>query len=496
MRLSQLLQGVELKNALREEEDVEVTGLSCDTRTLKSGEAFVALRGDKTDGHLYIDDALRSGASAIVAEAGEGVLLTEDSRSALAVMAANWFGHPAQELTAIGITGTNGKTTVTTLLWEMLTRTLDTKVGLIGTNRVLVGEEEFPAGRTTPESYDLQYWLRRMADEGCTHVVMEVSSHALCLNRVDGIRFAVGAFTNLTQDHLDFHKTMDAYRQAKGRIFAQCETAVLNVDDEAGRYYLENISCPALTFSAKGRAEGTADTESAADAAGAEREVDLTAEEVRFFPDRVEFTARGWGEEADVTLSIPGAFTVSNALCALCCGHALGVSLPAAAGALAKAPGVKGRMEVAPTPGPGTVVIDYAHTPDALENALKALREFTPGRLICLFGCGGDRDRAKRPLMGAVAAEGCDVCVVTSDNPRSERPEAIIHDILAGMVKFDTAKIVEPDREKAISLALSLLREGDVLLLAGKGHETYQEVDGEFRHMDEREIVAKYAGAR
>ena len=486
MRLSELLRGVELKNALREEEDVEVTGLSHDTRTLRPGEVFVALRGYKTDGHLYLDEARRSGASAIVAEAGEGVLLTGDSRKALAVMAENWFGHPGPELTLVGVTGTNGKTTVTTLLWGLLTQALDTKVGLIGTNRVLVGEEEFPAGRTTPESYDLQYWLRRMVDEGCTHVVMEVSSHALCLNRVDGIRFTVGAFTNLTQDHLDFHKTMEAYREAKGRIFAQCETAVVNVDDEAGRYYLEKISCPALTFSAKGQGEGTADTE---------REAGLTAGSIQLFPDRVEFTAQGWGEAEHAVLSIPGAFTVSNALCAMACAHALGVPLSAAAAALAKAPGVKGRMEVVPIRGPGTVVIDYAHTPDALKNALTALREFTKGRLICLFGCGGDRDRAKRPLMGAVAAEGCDVCVVTSDNPRSERPEAILHDILAGMARYDTAAIVEPDREKAIALALSLLKEGDVLLLAGKGHETYQEADGELRHMDERELVAKYDGA-
>lgn len=471
MRLSQLLQGVELKTA--PEEDMEVSGLSCDTRSLKPGEVFVALRGYKTDGHLYIDEALRAGAAAIVAEEGEEVLLTEDSRAALAVMAGNWFAHPAEELKVVGVTGTNGKTTVTTLLWQVLTQALETKVGLIGTNRVLVGEEEFPAGRTTPESYDLQYWLRRMADEGCTHVVMEVSSHALCLNRVDGISFTAGAFTNLTQDHLDFHKTMEAYRQAKGRLFGQCAAAVVNVDDESGRYYLENISCPVLTFAREGQAA-------------------LVSEDAALFPDRVEFTARGWGEEERVTLSIPGAFTISNALCVLCCGHALGVSLADAAAALAKAPGVKGRMEVVPTPGPGTVVIDYAHTPDALENALRALREFTKGRLVCLFGCGGDRDRAKRPLMGAVAAEGCDVCVVTSDNPRSERPEAIIHDILAGMARYDTARIVEPDREKAIALALSLLREGDVLLLAGKGHETYQEVMGELRHMDEREMIAKY----
>ncbi len=472
MRLSELLQGVELKNQPRE--DREVSGVSYDTRSLKPGEVYVALRGYKTDGHLYIEEALAKGAAAVVAEAGEDVLLVEDSRAALAALSANWFGHPARELTLVGVTGTNGKTTVTSLLWTILTQSLGAKVGLLGTNRVLVGEEEFPAQRTTPESCDLQQWLRKMADAGCTHVVMEVSSHALCLHRVDGVDFAVGAFTNLTQDHLDFHKTMEAYREAKERLFAQCKTAVLNADDETGRYYRERVSCPVFTF--------------AQDSPGA----DLTAQDLRLFPDRVEFTARGWGESVPVTLGIPGGFTVSNALCALACAHALDIPLSEGAKALAGASGVKGRMEIVPTSAPGTVVIDYAHTPDALENVLKALRGFTKGRLICLFGCGGDRDVGKRPIMGAVCAQLADVCVVTSDNPRSERPEAIIDGILSGMARYDTVRLVEPDRERAIALALSLLKEGDVLLLAGKGHETYQEVSGEKRHMDEREIVAKY----
>ena len=471
MRLKELLEGTGYEGPAPQ--DMEIEGGSCDTRTINPGELFVALRGYKTDGHKYIDEARARGAAAVVAEEGEDTLLDPDSRAALAVLSANWFGHPVRDLAVIGVTGTNGKTTTTTLLWAMLQETLGSPVGLIGTNGIRIGEEPFPAQRTTPESWEVQQWLRRMADAGCGHVVMEVSSHALCMHRVDGIRFAVGAFTNLTQDHLDFHKTMEEYRTAKGRLFAQSDVSVLNLDDEAGRYYWETVEGEKLSYS------------ESRDEAG------LTAKNLRLEPGRIEFEAVAQDELAHVSLGIPGGFTLYNALCALGCAKALGLPLERAAAALDHAPGVKGRMEVVPHAGPGTVIIDYAHTPDALEKALTALRDFTEGRLICLFGCGGDRDRSKRAIMGSIAADLADVCVVTSDNPRSELPEAIIGDILRGMVRFDKVKIVEPDRERAIRLGLSLLKEGDTLLLAGKGHETYQEVKGEKRHLDEREIVAK-----
>ncbi len=471
MRLDALLEGTGCSGG--DLGDVEILGISYDTRTLKSGELFVALRGYQQDGHRYIEEARSKGAAAIVAEEGENVLLVPDSRLALATLSANWFGHPARELTVVGVTGTNGKTTTTTLLWGMLQQVLGTPVGLIGTNENRVGQETFPAQRTTPESYEVHRWLRQMADAGCSHVVMEVSSHALCMDRVAGIPFTVGAFTNLSQDHLDFHKTMEAYREAKGRLFQQSETAVLNLDDEAGRYYVQRVEGKVITYSER------------------RGEADLTAENLALYPDRVEFEAVTKKALGHVCLPIPGSFTIYNALCALGCAQALGLPLDKSAGALTNAPGVKGRMEVVPHSGPGTVIIDYAHTPDALEKVLTALRDFTPGRLICLFGCGGDRDRGKRLIMGAVCADLADVCVVTSDNPRSEEPDAIIGDVLRGMVKFDKVKIVEPDRPRAIRLALSLMKEGDTLLLAGKGHETYQEVNGEKRHLDEREIVAK-----
>lgn len=474
MLLRQLLEGIDYTGEVNG--DLEILGISYNTATLKAGELFVALRGYKTDGHSYISQAREKGAVAVLGEEGDGVICVPDSRAALAVLAANWFGHPARALKLVGVTGTNGKTTTTTLLWGMLRAALGTPVGLIGTNENRIGDRVVPTERTTPDSFELQRLLREMADAGCTHAVMEVSSHALCLNRVDGLRFAVGAFSNLTQDHLDFHKTMEAYREAKGRLFDLSDTAVINSDDEAGRYYAANAPCPVCTY-------------------GWRQEADLIARDVRLLPDRVEFTLADGKEERTVRLGIPGSFSVYNALCALGCARALGISAEAAVRALGEARGVKGRMEVVPTPAAGTVIIDYAHTPDALKNALTALRDFTRGRLICLFGCGGDRDKTKRPIMGAIAAELADWCVVTSDNPRGEEPNAIIEDILAGMGESDTPRTVEPDRPTAIRKTLERLEEGDVLLLAGKGHETYQEVLGEKHHMDEREIVAEYYGA-
>jgi len=472
MRLWEVLRGAQV--ALPKE-DREICGISNDTRTLRPGEIYVAVRGHKTDGHRYIAEARAKGCAAVVAEEGEDVLLTPDSRAALAVLAANWYRHPAEGMTLIGITGTNGKTTTATLLAHLLTEVLGTRVGLLGTNEIRIGGETYPAQRTTPESLDLQRWLRRMADSGCTHVVMEVSSHALCLDRVDTLRFAVGAFTNLTEDHLDFHGTMEAYRAAKERLFAQSDRAVLDLDDAAGRYYLGRVPCPSVTYSER------------CDAAT------LTAKDLRLFPDRVEFVAVTREALARVRLPIPGSFSIYNALCALSCAVALGLPLEESAAALSTAPAVRGRMEVVPHGGPGTVVIDYAHTPDALEKALLSLRDFTAGRLYCLFGCGGDRDRSKRPIMGAIAAQCADGYILTSDNPRGEDPAAILGDILKGTAGERPPLLIEPDREKAIQQALLLLREGDTLLLAGKGHETYQEVNGEKRHMDERELLAKLA---
>ncbi len=481
MRLKALLSGVALLGGFADE-DVEISGISYDTRTIRPGELFVALTGYKTDGHRFLREAVEKGAAAVIChkapEEPGPWLIAADTRAALAAVSANWFGRPADALTVIGVTGTNGKTTTTYLLKAMLEGVLGAKVGLMGTNQNMIGEKVIPAHRTTPESWEVQKLLRDMADSGCTHVVMEVSSHALALHRVDGIAFQVGIFTNLTRDHLDFHGTMEEYRRVKGLLFRQTGTAVLNLDDEAGRYYASIVTCPALTYSEN------------------KDQADVTAKNIRLFPDRVEFEALTTGAIARVRLPIPGGFTIYNALGVIACGLALKLPLPQVCASLAEAKGVKGRIEVVPTPTDYAVIIDYAHTPDALENILTTVRDFTPGRVICLFGCGGDRDRSKRPVMGAIAAELADLVVLTSDNPRTEDPEAILADIQAGMEGSDTPCMVVPHRREAIRRALDEAKSGDTVVLAGKGHETYQEIGTRRRHLDEREEVAAYFGCQ
>lgn len=477
MKLRGILAGVPLAGGNADME-MEINSICYDTRTMKPGALFVALPGEKTDGQRYVAQALEKGAAAVVCREkpeGDGpYLLTPEPRRALALISANWFGHPGEQMVLIGVTGTNGKTTSTYLIKAMLEGVLHTKVGLIGTNRNLIGGLELPAQRTTPESYELQKLLRCMADRGCTHVVMEVSSHALVQYRVEGLNFQVGLFTNLTQDHLDYHKTMEDYRAAKMRLFRQSEQAVLNLDDEAGRYYAEHVECPVTTYSEN------------KDCAH------LTAKNIRLFSTHVEFEAVAHSQIVRTYLPIPGGFTIYNALAALACGLCLGLPLKDAAEPLRCVQGVKGRVEVVPVPTAYTVIIDYAHSPDALENILSTARDFTPGRLICLFGCGGDRDRTKRPLMGAVAGALADVVVVTSDNPRTEDPQAIIADILPGLSGTQAQVHVEPDRPRAIHHCLNQGQPGDVIVLAGKGHETYQEVMGVQHPMDEREIVRDY----
>ena len=474
MKLSALLEGVPLQNDVIPKR--EMRGVSYHSRQTQQGDLFVAMVGQLADGHEHIQEAVAAGAAAVlcqrpVEDCPVPVLVTENSRKALATVAGNWFGHPERELTLIAVTGTNGKTTTTYLIKQLLEQTLGARVGLIGTNQNLIGEESLPARRTTPESYEIYHLLRQMADEGCAYGVMEVSSHALVLDRVAGLRFQAAVFTNLTQDHLDFHQTMERYRQAKGLLFRQCDTAVLNLDDEAGRYYEANAVCPTFTYSEN---KDTAD---------------LTAKNMRLFPDRVEFEALTDEDIQRVKLPIPGGFSIYNALAALACGRVLGLSLKDMARAIAGVSGVKGRVEVVPVPANFTVLIDYAHTPDALENILYTVRGFARGRVILVFGCGGDRDRSKRPIMGQIAGELADYVIVTSDNPRTEPPMTIIAHILAGLEDSPTPREVVPDRRAAIGRALELGREGDVILLAGKGHETYQTVGLENLHLDEREEV-------
>ena len=475
MKLQELLKDVAVLRCTAAE-DTEICEVRYDSRAVQPGDLFVAIRGYATDGHRYIDKALAQGAAAVVCEeAPEGVpaVVVENARRALAQIAANRFGHPADSMVMLGVTGTNGKTTTTYLVKHML-EAAGHKVGLIGTNQNLIGDEVIETERTTPESYELHALFARMRDAGCTHVIMEVSSHSLVLDRVYGIRFAVGAFTNLTQDHLDFHKTMEEYRRAKALLFAISDKGVINLDDPAAKAMLADAQCPCLTFSCE------------KDAA------DLTAKNLKLHADGVEFVAATKGDLARVKLPIPGHFSAENALTALGIVLQLGMPLADAAKSLATATGVKGRVEVVPTDTDYTVLIDYAHSPDGVENVLRAVRGFAKGRVVALFGCGGDRDRTKRPKMGKIAADLADFCIVTSDNPRTEDPKAIIDDILEGMKGTKTPMQVIVDRPEAIHWALAHAQKNDVIVLMGKGHETYQEVNHVKHHMDEREIVADY----
>lgn len=477
MKLQELLQGVDVQS-MHVSAQLDIREVCYDSRKVQKGDLFVAIRGYATDGHEFIENALQQGAVAVVCEQAPTqapAIVVENARAALADIAANRFGHPAKELTMIGVTGTNGKTTTTYLVKHILEQQ-GLRVGLIGTNQNLVGQEVLETERTTPESYELHALFRRMVDAGCTHVIMEVSSHSLVLDRVRGIDFAVGAFTNLTQDHLDFHQTMDAYAQAKAQLFTICQKGVVNQDDAAAKVMMQQATCQMLTYSAS------------SDNAG------MSAKNIQLHADAVDFICATEGSIARVHLGIPGLFSVQNALCALGCAVMLGVTLEDAAQALQSAQGVKGRAEVVPVPPQVgyTVLIDYAHSPDGVENILKAVRGFTKGRVVAVFGCGGDRDKTKRPKMGALAAQYADFCVVTSDNPRTEQPDDIIADIEVGMQESKTPRVVIADRRAAICWVLDHAKREDTIVLMGKGHETYQEINHVKHHLDEREEVAKY----
>ena len=474
MKLSDILTGIEILSATAPM-DMEISGIAYDSRAVREGELFVAVTGFAADGHKFIPMAAEKGAAAVLCEVppegGIPYVQVKNTREALALASANYFGRPAEKMTFIGITGTNGKTTSTYLLKDILEKTIGAKVGLVGTIQNMIGDQVIETERTTPESYELQKLFAEMAAAGCTHVVMEVSSHALVLDRVAGIRFRVGLFSNLTQDHLDFHKTMEEYRKAKAVLFRMCDVGVFNMDDEAAPAIMAEATCRSLTY-------------------GQHNTADLMAQNPALHSDSVAFTAVYDGKQAPVTLGIPGGFTVYNALCVLGAAIALGIDLNTAAQALRTAKGVKGRVEVVPTPGRDyTVLIDYAHTPDSLENVLTSVRGYCKGRLISVFGCGGDRDNTKRPIMGEIGARLSDIAVITSDNPRTEDPDQIIRQIMAGIPDPSNCVVVE-NRRQAIRRAMAMAEKDDIIVLCGKGHETYQILGTEKTHLDEREEVA------
>ena len=476
MKLKELLRGL-TPIAMTADPDMEVSHVTSDSRKVQSGGLFVAVAGFAADGNRFIPMAMEKGAAVVVTakkpEQEIPYVLVDSDRYALAIIGTNYYGRPAEHMTMIGVTGTNGKTSTTWLLKQVIAKTRGAKVGLIGTMENHIGDEILETERTTPESIELQALFARMRDAGCSYAVMEVSSHALELDRVAGIHFHVAAFTNLTEDHLDFHKTMEAYCDAKAILFGRCGKAVVNADDPWYQRITKDCAVPVLTTSVG--ANG-----------------DLRAENVQMKSDGICFTAVHGHQKVEISVPIPGKFTVYNVLSVLGIALQLGISLEESAAVLADVAGVKGRVEVVPTPGkPYTVLVDYAHTPDGLENVLSSVRDFCQGRLIAVFGCGGDRDPIKRPIMGEIGVRIADLAVITSDNPRTEDPAAIIRDIVKGVGDAKNYKVVE-NRPEAIHYAMDIAEKDDIIVLAGKGHETYQEIMGVKHHLDEREVVADY----
>ena len=491
MVLKNLLEGVSvtklhtaLYGKMVQTQDLSIKDIRYNSRDVNAGDMFIALRGTVVDGHNYIQDAIARGAIAIVLDDDRAVpdslfshsgvvkILVPNARLALARISANFYRHPADRLNLLGVTGTNGKTTTTYLL-KSIFETRGEIVGLIGTIEYHVGQKVVAATHTTPESADLNRIFAEMIDAKCNRAVMEVSSHALAMHRVEGMKFRTAIFTNLTQDHLDFHSNMDDYLRAKRRLFENLEPdaiAVVNIDSPYGRRILEGCRATVITY-------------------GKSKEADICGTQVSMSLSGCRFTVTYDGNHVEVQSPLTGQFNVSNILAAFASGIGQNVDPATIIEGIKKLKAVRGRFEQIVSPRGWTAIVDYAHTPDALENCLRAVRQLVPlgdqKRLITVFGCGGNRDRAKRPLMGQIASLFSDITFVTSDNPRHEDPHKIIEEILQGTAKNKDVRVI-PDRRAAINAALGLARTGDVILIAGKGHETYQIVGDERQKFDDR----------
>ncbi len=464
-----------------------VSGVVADSRRVKPGDCFVAVPGFKQDARRFVPEAVRRGAGVIVTEGGPlpdvavAQILVPSARRALARLAGFWYEHPSRALSLVGVTGTNGKTT-TSYLVDALLRSRGAPTGIIGTIQYVLGAEVLPAHQTTPEALDIQAMLATMRERGVRGVAMEVSSHALALHRADGLEFDVAVFTNLTQDHLDFHGTFDVYRAAKRRLFELLaagrkprRTAVVNADDPSGAAMVAGLDVPVLTF---GFGQGAR----------------VRPAEWRSSLEGIRLSADTPGGRLTLASPLVGEHNVMNLLAAIATGLALGLPPETIARALGEVVAVPGRFERVDVGQPFLVVVDYAHTPDALERVLATARRLTPGRLAVVFGCGGDRDRGKRPIMGEIAARLADRVWVTSDNPRSEPPRAIIDEILVGARRVSGAGAqvsAEPDRRAAIHAALRWAARGDTVVIAGKGHETYQLVGSEVLPFDDRDVARR-----
>lgn len=465
---------------------ISISGLAYDSRKVEPGFVFVCIQGFKTDGHSYIEAAIQRGAVAIVAQkpvdvpAGIALVLTTDSRKALALMACAFADYPSDKLTVIGVTGTNGKTTTTYLIAEIFKEN-GYKVGLVGTIMNKIGDRVFPVTNTTPESLDLQMLLKQMVEDGVTHLVMEVSSHALELARVAGVNFDTAVFTNITQDHLDFHENMENYLAAKQKLFSNLKQqpseqkkkfGIINNDDPNAQSISKVTTGQVLTY-------------------GVKNDCDIKALNINLRANGVNFDVTTPDGDFDLQLQLAGLFNVYNSLAALAVGLVEGIEPATIKRALEMVKGVPGRLEKVDVGQDFSVLVDYAHTPDGLDNIIRAARQFSEGRVITVFGCGGDRDRTKRPIMGEISAKLSDYSILTSDNPRNEDPVFIISQIeegVRGIVNREKYSVIL-DRREAIAFAIKMARTGDVVLVAGKGHETYQIVKDQVLHFDDREVA-------
>ncbi|REE92991.1 UDP-N-acetylmuramoylalanyl-D-glutamate--2,6-diaminopimelate ligase [Paenibacillus taihuensis] len=486
MRVEQLA-ALLLTAVLVGEGSAEISSVEIDSRQVTAGALFICLRGHKVDGHQFAAQALERGASALVVERLLDLpipqIVVKDSRHAMAAIADYYYGQPSKRLKLIGVTGTNGKTT-TTYLIERILRDAGHSPGVIGTVEMRYAGNVFPMSGTTPEALELQRSLASMVDSGCNYCVMEVSSHALEQGRVKGSRYRTAIFTNLTQDHLDYHQTMEKYAAAKSLLFSRLGNefgaapedrlyAVLNADDEASPKYASVTAAEVITY-------------------GLDHDADVRASGVRITAHGTTFHVDTFAGSADITLRMAGKYNVYNALCAISAALIEGIPLQQIKKSLESLPGVPGRVEAVQAGQPFAVIVDYAHTPDGLENVLAAVKEFAAGRIICVFGCGGDRDRTKRPLMGQIAARYADYCFITSDNPRTEDPIRILHDVEAGLIQHEVANDryeLQADRRIAIQKAVEMAGPDDVVLIAGKGHETYQDIGGVKHDFDDREVA-------
>ena len=477
MILKSLLKGLDYE-VIKGNEESKVQNIRYDNRKIEQGDAFVCVKGFKVDGHSFIGDAIKKGAKTLIVQEDVSVqeditiIKVRDTRKALAIMSSNYFGNPKDKLEIIGITGTNGKTTSAFIIKSILEKA-GFMTGLIGTIANYIGNKKVDAVRTTPESYELHELFKNMVDAGVEYCVMEVSSHSLELDRVYGIQFEEGIFTNLTRDHLDFHKTFENYYNAKFKLFERSNHSIINLDDPYGANIVKDIEERGLktkvsTFSI-------------------EKESDFKAFEIKSHSNGSEFKVNLEGIE-EFSINIPGEYNIYNSLGCIICAYNLNIPMDKIKEGLSDVV-IPGRCELVAKEKnlPYSIIIDYAHTPDGLENILSTVKAFTKNRMISVFGCGGDRDKVKRPQMGKIGCELSDIAIITSDNPRSEEPMDIINDIVKPL-NYDNF-VIEVNRKEAIRKAMNMALEGDVIVIAGKGHETYQILKDETIHFDEREVV-------